>query len=115
VAQVGLLGQTPARSYGAARTAFEAGNLAEANALATTVTSTIDGAPAVGQQRLLVAGLSIGGGILLLLLAVTLVRRRRRRTTALPVVAASTLAADPAPEPPPGATPPDPEGGQSPG
>jgi hypothetical protein len=116
VAQVGLLGQTPATSYDAARTAFEAGNLTDANALAATVTSVIDGAPAAGQQRLVLAGLSVGGAILLLLFAVMLLRRRRRRAAALAAVAASTLAADPAPEPPPlSATPPDPEGGQAPG
>jgi hypothetical protein len=116
IAQVGLLGETPVTAYDAARAAFEAGNLADANALAATATSVIDGAPAAGQQRLVLAGLSIGGAVLVLLVTLALMRRRRRGRLALAAVAASTLAADPAPEPPPtDATPPDPEGGQSPG
>ncbi|MEO8272476.1 MAG: hypothetical protein ABI620_00240 [Chloroflexota bacterium] len=127
-AQVGLLGETPAISYDAARAAFVAGNTSDALTLANAVTSLIDGAPAVGQQRLVIAGVTTLGALLLLTLLIALVRRRRRRSRALALAAAvledvdlpaapdmgsapvqpyATLAADPASD--------HDEGGQAPG
>jgi hypothetical protein len=95
VAQVGLLGADPGAAYDGARTAFEAGSLADAVAGATEASAIVAGAPEVGRQRLLVAGLAIGGALLLLLLLVVLLRRRRSRALPEPY---ATLAADPAPD-----------------
>ena len=120
--QVGLLGQTPSTAYDAARAAFVAGNTTDALNLAKGATAVIDGAAAIGQQRLVIAGASTGGALLLVLLLILLVRRRRRRSRALAIVVAAagpalivdapaalaagsaptepyaTLAADPAPD-----------------
>lgn len=106
-AQIGLLGETPAVAYAAARSAFEAGDLDAALASARTAAVVVDGAAAVGQERVLVAAVSLGAALLLLVLVAVLVRRRRRRRRELALALASgpaateaygTLAATPAPE-----------------
>ena len=129
IVQVGLLGETPAVPYEAARAAFEAGQLEQALAAATSATAIITGAQAIGQQRLLLAvGVALAVLLVLVLLAVLLRRRGRHRPvmavalaaepSALPPApsalppAPDTLAADPATAPaPPSASPPDVEGG----
>ena len=116
IAQVGLLGETPAVPYEAARIAFEAGQLEQALASAAAASAIITGASVIGQQRLLVVvGVATAVLLLLALLAV-LLRRRGRRPAPVPEPARSepyaTLAADPATAPaPPSASPPDVEGG----
>ena len=79
VTQVGLLGVDPLGPYQAARSAFQADVPADAVAKAKAASAAIDGAPAIGQQRLLLAGLTTAALLLLLVLAVVLVQRRRRR------------------------------------
>lgn len=138
VTQVGLLGATPVASYDAARAAFAAGDTTGAAGEAGTALSIIAGAAALGQQRLMIAGLSTVAVLLLLFLLVWLLRRRRRRARTLALATASastafaidapppadavstepyaTLAAHPGAEPPPpSASPPDHDGGQAPG
>lgn len=114
LSQIGLLGTTPRVSYDAARSAFESGNLDEAVSQANQASASVSGAPAIGQQRLLIAGVSTGGMLLLLIFLIT---RRRRRSRSLAFAAAAvepapiepyaTLAADPTPDPD--------QGGQAPG
>ncbi|MEO8228592.1 MAG: hypothetical protein ABI628_02395, partial [Chloroflexota bacterium] len=98
VAQIGLVGETPRASYEGARRAFQTGQLDQALGLAGAASSILDGAAAVGQQRLVVAIVSTVGVLLLLGLLVFLVRRsaRRRRMSALATDAARTVI-DPAP------------------
>jgi hypothetical protein len=116
VAQLGLLGETPRAPYEAARTAFEAGQLDAALASAGAASAIMTGAPAMGQERLLIG---VGAAVILVLvlvLLIVLLRRRGRRgrpiAFALAAEAPVTLAADPAaPPPPPSAGPPDVEGG----
>lgn len=92
--QIGLLGEAPAVSYDAARAAFEAGDLGKALDLATAASSIVGEAASVGQQRLLVAVMSIVGLVLLLALLVVLRRRaRRRRRSSLAFATASEPAA----------------------
>jgi hypothetical protein len=114
VSQIGLLGVMPAASYESARTAFEAGRLADAVAAGAQATSLIVGAAAIGQQRLVIAGITAGITLLVLFALIVLMRRRRRRSRALAVTtgpapseAYGTLAPDPAPD--------HDEGGEAPG
>lgn len=128
--QLGLIGATPGVPYEAARAAFEAGNLEEAVTSAADVITIIEGAPAIGQQRLLLAVGSTAALLLVLFGCFLLLRRRGRRRRALalalataapadpdptvpaPTEAYATLAADPAEAPPPpSAGPPGDEGG----
>ena len=113
VAQIGLLGETPRTPYEAARSAFEAGQLADAQRLAVTAASMIGAAPAAGQARILTT-LAVVIGLLLLVLLVRWLRRRRRQRAL--GHATATLAADPAAPPAtPSATMPDDSGGPDPG
>lgn len=99
VAQLGLMDQAPRVPYEASRAAFESGDLGAAVAKAGEAGSIIAGAPAIGQQRLLM-GVSVAVGLLVLLLvALLLLRRRRRRARA--AVAVSVAAAAPAAAVPP--------------
>jgi hypothetical protein len=132
--QVGLIGESPSVPYAAARSAFGAGDLEVATSQAAAASAVINGAAAIGQQRVAIAvGMTLVTLLLLVLLVVLLRRRgRRRRALALaaavpatdpatdpatafepaPTEAYATLAADPAEEPPPpSAGPPDVEGG----
>ena len=134
--QAGLIGETPGVPYAAARLAFEAGDLEGATSQAAAASAVIEGAAAIGQQRVTIAvGVALVALVLLVLLVILLRRRgRRRRALALaaagsptavflgtdpapandpaPPEAYATLAADPAPEPPPSsASRPDDEGG----
>jgi hypothetical protein len=113
--QVGLVGETPRTGYDAARTAFEAGQLDEAERLAGAIATLYAAAPAVGRERLLVAAGTVLGLLLVLGAIALLVRRRRvgRGATALTTV---TLAADPSAAPvPPGEAPMDVDGGHGDG
>lgn len=108
VSQIGLIGETPTAPYEAARSAFQAGHLDQATALANTASSIVIGAAAVGQQRLIVAVVLTVAVLLLLGLLVSMVRRRSRRRLMLTLTAApaplapdpSPFAADPAPTEP---------------
>ena len=112
VTQLGLGGQDPRASYEAARTAFEAGQLDEATSSATAATALLAGAPAIGQQRLIIIGVGALGGVLILLLLFVLIRRRRRGATTLAFAPAAVTLADPSEaSPQPSASPPDDAGG----
>jgi hypothetical protein len=109
VAQVGLLGEAPRAGYDAARAAFEAGDVDAAIADAQQAAEVLSGAPARGQQRLVIGGIVLAALVGLLLLAVLL---RRRRPAARSI---GTLGAHPdAPPPPPGDGPSDVERGPDP-
>jgi hypothetical protein len=111
VTQIGLIGETPRTGYEAARTAFEAGQLDEAERLASAATALIAAAPAVGRDRILAVG-GAALGLLLVLLAIALLVRRRRAGHRAPALLTVTLAADPASAPaPPGAGPSHDDGG----
>jgi hypothetical protein len=106
--QIGLIGETPTEPYEAARSAFQAGHLDLAIALANTASSIVSGAAAVGQQRLILVVVLTVAVLLLLGLLVSMVRRRSRRRRMLALTAApapvapdpSPFAADPAPTEP---------------
>jgi hypothetical protein len=103
VSQIGLIGETPRTSYDGSRSAFHAGNLDQATALAAAASSIVGGAAAIGQQRLLIAVVSIVALLLLLGLFVTLRRRRsrRRHAVALPGIGMqASVATDPDPTEP---------------
>ncbi|MGH2897674.1 MAG: hypothetical protein ACRDMZ_03295, partial [Solirubrobacteraceae bacterium] len=105
--QVGLLGDVPRAGYDAARSAFEAGQLDEAERSARATVALLATAPAIGRDRIL----AVGGGalaVLLVLATLALLMRRRRAERRARVLATATLAADAAAAPaPPGAGPSD--------
>jgi len=113
VSKVGLIGSTPQVPYGAARAAFERGDLAGAQSSAAAAAAIVVGAAALGQQRLAL-GIGLPVGLLLLALVLIVLRRRRRRSAAMgsgmaAAMAASpttTLAADPNAAPPSTSAPP---------
>ncbi|MBI2781313.1 MAG: hypothetical protein HYX55_05910 [Chloroflexi bacterium] len=78
VTQVGLLGVDPVARYRGARSAFAADIPSDAIGQAKTASAMVDRAPALGQERLILSGLTAAALLLLLILAVVLVRRRRR-------------------------------------
>jgi len=112
---VGLYDQDPEAALAAAEEAFEADRMSDAATRSDKAVALIEGAAAVGRQRVIVgalAALDAAGGLVLVLL---LVRRRRRRRTrvSLAAVGASVVeaAAPPATLAPEGgsdAGPPDP-------
>lgn len=87
VSTIGLLGSTPRVPYEAARTAFEAGDVAGARSSAESAAAIVIGAVALGQQRLAI-GIAIAIALLVLVI-VLLVARRRRRRRALALAAAA--------------------------
>jgi hypothetical protein len=136
VAEIGLMGEPrPPAQYEAARAAFEAGDTHGAMTLAATATALVGGAPARGQERL-VMGAIVGVALLAFVVFLIVLRRRRSRHAigvepgsagllaldarlapgaagaAEPVGASGTLGADPdRPPTPPGEAAPDSEGG----
>lgn len=84
---VGLMGETPEVPYDEATRAFEADDPDGAMEAAARATAIVTGAAEVGQGRVLVAVVSVGGTILLVV-AILLVRRRRRRARMLAVAVA---------------------------
>jgi hypothetical protein len=116
VSKVGLIGSTPEVTYQAARTAFEAGDIAGAKASAGAAVAAVTGAVALGQQRIAIgSGIAIGLVVLIAALPVLRRRRRRRASVALSEAVApepyATLAADPEAVPPSPSEPLPDEGG----
>jgi hypothetical protein len=94
-AQVGLLGgEAPSVPYQAARTAFEAGNLHGAIAQAGTAASIVTGAPARGQERVIMGAIVLVALVALLVFIVVLRRRRSRRAIGVEPGSAAFLALD---------------------
>jgi len=92
VASIGLIGETPGATYDQAAAAYEAGDLAGAEAAAAAAIEVIEAAPRLGGERLTLAvGIAVGTG-LLVLVAVLLLRRRRRRWVAALAATAATAA-----------------------
>lgn len=97
--QIGLIGTEPATGVEAGLAAYADGDMDGARAGAAATMAVLDGAEAVGRERL-IAGVAVAVGILLLLaIGLGLLwRRRRRRRRGLTLAAAgasSTLAATP--------------------
>lgn len=94
---VGLLGVEPATALAAARTAFESGDLGDADAAAGRARSVRIGSVQAGRQRVIV----VGGGILgldgLAMAGLGLRRRRSRRCRVALAAAALAAAAETAP------------------
>jgi hypothetical protein len=87
---LGLVGESPGAGYVAARSAFEAGDVAGATAGAATTLAILTGAEAMGTTRAIVMAVVVIG--LLLLLAFIVVWRRHRRTGALRLATESAAA-----------------------
>jgi hypothetical protein len=94
--EIGLLGVMPGISLGAARDAFEAGDLAGADASARAAEATLAAAPSVGQVRIVAVG---GGGAaaaaVLVLYAGVRLRRRRRVSAPVPAGPSTPYATPP--------------------
>jgi hypothetical protein len=83
LATLGLLGEAPQVPYDAARSAFEAGDIAGAKTNAATAAALVAGAAAAGQQRLvLIVAVAVALVVLLIVLAIVVRRRGRRRVRA---------------------------------
>ncbi len=97
---LGLVGESPESQYGAARTAFEAGDVEAATAASAATVALLAGAESAGTTRALVIGAVVVAIFLLLLVAALIIRRRRHRQLALStasVGASTTLPATPEP------------------
>jgi hypothetical protein len=103
---LGLIGETPDTSYGSARAAFEAGDVAAATAASAATVAVLAGAESAGATRALVIGGVAVALLVLLVIAVALVvRGRRRRRLALGAASASASTTLPATSAPVGAPP----------
>jgi len=99
-ATIGLVGTEPESGLAAGAAAFESDDLANAAAAAADVQAIVEGAPEVGQARILGAAAAAGGAFLLGVGAVFVARRRRDGRDGRVEVARSepyaTLPGDPA-------------------
>ena len=103
---LGLVGESPESHYAAARTAFQAGDVAAATAASAATVALLAGAESAGTSRALVIAAVMVAILVLLIVTALIVRRRRRR---LALITASTGASTTLPATPsqtaPGAKP----------
>jgi hypothetical protein len=83
---IGLLGAEPEADFAAAKTAFEADDVATAGANAAAARAAVEGAPEVGRTRVVTAGAAAGGAFVLGAGTIVILRRRRRRSAEAPAL-----------------------------